>query len=52
MQRKQLERYYDVKIYQEQGGYIVVMREGEKKFRYIANVEKFLEERKRKHGKR
>lgn len=52
MQRKQLEEYYNVKIYQEYGGYIVMLPEGEKKFKYIADIEDFLDERERKRGKR
>lgn len=45
MQRKQLERYYGVKIYQEKSGYVVVLPEGTKNFKYIADVEDYLKER-------
>lgn len=53
MQRKQLERYYDVRIYQESGGYVVVLPEGAKKFRYMFDLENYLEKREeniRKYG--
>lgn len=45
MQRKQLERFYGVKIYQEQGGYVVVLSDGAKKFKYIAGAEDYLKEK-------
>ena len=47
MQRKQLERRFNVTIYRTNSGYVVVLPEGEKQLSTIANVEKFLKTRER-----
>lgn len=49
MQRKKLEKVYNVRIYQVSGGsYVLITPDGEKRFRYMADVEEYL---KRKYEK-
>ena len=51
MQRKQLEEYYDVKIYRKYWGYILVLPEGDRAFMYISDIEDFLDEREKNERK-